>query len=67
MLIANLYLHKDPHGDANVQRMKNAIWVDLFNVSLWFISAVFGALKCLHERRAPPPMSKEDATTMEEV
>ena len=30
--------------------MKNAVWVDLFNVWLWAISASYGAIKFFRNR-----------------
>jgi len=40
-----IYLNADPApGDDNTLRMKNAVWVDLFNMLLWFISAAYGAV-----------------------
>lgn len=35
-----LYIHEDPEGDGAIQRMKNAVWVDLANMLLWFIAFV---------------------------
>jgi hypothetical protein len=51
------YIHTDPqnvgHGDGpGIQRMKNAVWVDLTCMLLWFITAVWGASAwCLTRRR----------------
>ncbi|KAJ8131297.1 hypothetical protein O1611_g2329 [Lasiodiplodia mahajangana] len=36
-LFGSLYIGKDPKGDGDVQRMKNAVWVDLANALLWLI------------------------------
>ncbi|OAA35431.1 hypothetical protein NOR_08010 [Metarhizium rileyi] len=35
-----LFIHKDPKGRSNVQRMKSAVWVDLTGALLWLISAI---------------------------
>ena len=35
-----MYIHAHAQGDAGIQRMKNAVWVDLVNALLWLISAV---------------------------
>ncbi|KAI9788731.1 MAG: hypothetical protein M1816_006588 [Peltula sp. TS41687] len=45
-----MYLHEDPEGNAGVQRMKNAVWVDLINMLLWFTSAAVGAFIFLRAR-----------------
>ncbi|KAI9649352.1 hypothetical protein NHQ30_001926 [Ciborinia camelliae] len=39
-LFGNMYIHERAEGDAGVQRMKNAVWVDLVNALLWAGSAV---------------------------
>ncbi|KAI1819681.1 hypothetical protein F4861DRAFT_526120 [Xylaria intraflava] len=38
-LFGNLYINMDAKGNGDVQRMKNAVWVDLANALLWFIGA----------------------------
>ena len=43
-LFASLYLHENPEGDGGVQRMKNAMWIDLVNMLLWFITGVGGVV-----------------------
>ncbi|CAN8100004.1 unnamed protein product [Discula destructiva] len=35
-----MYIHEDPEGDSGVQRMKNAVWVDLVSALLWLLMAV---------------------------
>jgi hypothetical protein len=37
-------MHVDPHGNSGVQRMKNAVWIDLINMLLWFLSAIYSAV-----------------------
>ncbi|KAF4470334.1 membrane-associating domain-containing [Fusarium albosuccineum] len=39
-----MYINEDAEGDSGVQRMKNAVWVDLASALLWFIAtlAAFG-------------------------
>ena len=37
-----MYIHEDPEGDAGIQRMKNAVWVDLTNMLLWLFSSIHG-------------------------
>jgi len=39
-LFGNMYIKEHAEGDSGVQRMKNAVWVDLVNALLWLISAV---------------------------
>jgi len=43
-LFGNMYIKENAEGDSGVQRMKNAVWVDLVNALLWLISAVGMAL-----------------------
>jgi hypothetical protein len=35
-----MYIKTDAEGDSNIQRMKNAVWVDLANALLWLITGV---------------------------
>ena len=39
-MFGNMYIHERAEGDGGVQRMKNAVWVDLVNALLWLFSAV---------------------------
>jgi hypothetical protein len=39
-----MYIKEDPEGDADIQRMKNAVWIDLVNVCLWFITSIAAVL-----------------------
>jgi occludin/MAL family lipid-associated protein len=51
------YIHADPqnvgHGDGpGIQRMKNAVWVDLTCMLLWLVTAVWGTMWfCMVGRR----------------
>jgi hypothetical protein len=51
------YIHADPqnvgHGDGpGIQRMKNAVWVDLTCMFLWLTTAVWGAVAfCMFRKR----------------
>lgn len=36
-LFGNMYINEDPEGNGDIKRMKNAVWVDLANMLLWFI------------------------------
>ena len=59
-IFGKLFIHKDSHGDGNFQRNKNAVWVDLINMLLWFVTAIIGGImffrnrgrKSLHTGRA---------------
>ena len=59
-VFGKLYINANPQGDSGIQRMKNAVWVDLVNMLLWLISAVYGLTifflgrnrKTLHTGRA---------------
>lgn len=42
-VFGKMYIHENPEGDAGVQRMKNAVWVDLASALLWFLTFL-GAL-----------------------
>ena len=42
-LFGNMYIKEDAEGNGDIQRMKNAVWVDLANMLLWFIGTVAGA------------------------
>ncbi|KAM5347157.1 hypothetical protein ACJ41O_010162 [Fusarium nematophilum] len=35
-----MYINEDAEGDNDVQRMKNAVWVDLASALLWLIAAL---------------------------
>lgn len=39
-VFGKMYMHEDPEGDSGVQRMKNAVWVDLVSALLWLLTAV---------------------------
>lgn len=42
-LFGNMYIHENPEGDSGIVRMKHAVWVDLTNLLLWFVTTVAGA------------------------
>ncbi|KAI3327155.1 hypothetical protein HD806DRAFT_486182 [Xylariaceae sp. AK1471] len=42
-LFGSMYIHEDPEGNSDIQRMKNAVWVDLANALLWLIGTITGA------------------------
>jgi hypothetical protein len=39
-IFGKLFIHEKPEGDSGIQRMKNAVWVDLVNAIMWLVSAV---------------------------
>ena len=55
-----MYINEKDEGINGIKRMKNAVWIDLINMLLWFITAVYGMImffffrggKSLHTGRA---------------
>ncbi|KAL1604857.1 hypothetical protein SLS60_004397 [Paraconiothyrium brasiliense] len=43
-VFGKMYIKEDPEGNGGVQRMKNAVWILLVNMLLWFVSFVYGAV-----------------------
>ncbi|KAM5368321.1 hypothetical protein ACJZ2D_009589 [Fusarium nematophilum] len=39
-IFGKMYINEDAEGDNDVQRMKNAVWVDLASALLWLIAAL---------------------------
>ncbi|KAI9743799.1 MAG: hypothetical protein M1818_002533 [Claussenomyces sp. TS43310] len=39
-VFGNMYIGENPEGDSGIQRMKNAVWVDLVSMLLWLATAV---------------------------
>lgn len=39
-LFGNMYIKENAEGNADIQRMKNAVWVDLVNALLWLVGGV---------------------------
>ena len=51
-VFGNLYIKmKNPLDNADIQRMKNAVWIDLVNMLLWLISAIYGMILFFMYRR----------------
>ena len=42
-IFGKMFINKDPKGSSGITRMKRAAWIDMVNMLLWFISAVYGA------------------------
>ncbi|KAL8845736.1 MAG: hypothetical protein Q9221_009118 [Calogaya cf. arnoldii] len=59
-LFGKMFIHENAEGINGIDRMKNAVWIDLINMLLWFITAVYGMVmffffrgsKSLHTGRA---------------
>ncbi|KAL8856460.1 MAG: hypothetical protein Q9178_006930 [Gyalolechia marmorata] len=59
-LFGKMYIHEKPEGNGGVRKMKNAVWIDLINMLLWFVTAIYGMVmffffrgrKSLHTGRA---------------
>ena len=59
-IFGKMYIHENPEGNRGIGRMKNAVWIDLINMLLWFFSSIFAAVwffflrggKSLHTGRA---------------
>lgn len=59
-VFGKLFIKEDARGDGHIKRMKNAVWIDLINMLLWFVSFVLGVIlffkyrgrKSLHTGRA---------------
>jgi hypothetical protein len=47
-----MYIHENAEGDSGVQRMKNAVWVDLTNTLLWLFTALLMTAYWWRVRRA---------------
>jgi hypothetical protein len=43
-IFGKMFIGENPEGNKGITRMKNAVWVLLTNMLLWFISAVIGGV-----------------------
>ena len=43
-LFGSLYIKEKAGADGGISRMKNAVWIDLINMLLWFVSAILGGI-----------------------
>ncbi|KAH7308537.1 hypothetical protein B0I35DRAFT_453799 [Stachybotrys elegans] len=51
-LFGRMYINEDPEGDGGIERMRNAVWVDLANMLLWLIASLaMGAYWWRHRER----------------
>ena len=51
-IFGKMFINEDPEGNKGIQRMKNAVWVLLANMLLWFGTAVVGAVVFWRSRKA---------------
>jgi len=49
-LFGSMYIHENAEMDSGVQRMKNAVWIDLICLLLWFITSIMGAIGFVRRR-----------------
>lgn len=51
-IFGKMYIPENAEGDSGITRMKNAVWVLLTNLLLWFITAVWGGIAFWRHRTA---------------
>jgi ABC-type branched-subunit amino acid transport system permease subunit len=51
-IFGKMYIPENPEGNGGIQRMKNAVWVLLANMLLWFFTSVYGAAVFWKNRKA---------------
>lgn len=51
-IFGKMYIPEDAEGNAGIIRMKNAVWVLLTNMLLWFTTAVWGGIAFWRHRNA---------------
>lgn len=51
-IFGKMYIKEDAEGDTKIQRMKNAVWIDVANMLLWFGTATWGAWVFYRYRKA---------------
>ncbi|KAF1840188.1 uncharacterized protein K460DRAFT_381049 [Cucurbitaria berberidis CBS 394.84] len=51
-IFGKMYIKENPEGNKGIIRMKNAVWVLLTNMLLWFLTAVLGAVVFWRSRKA---------------
>lgn len=51
-IFGRMYIGEDPEGNGDIQRMKNAVWVLLTNMLLWFVTMIYGAIVFWKNRKA---------------
>ena len=43
-VFGKMFIKLDSKGNGDISRMKNAVWIDLINMLLWFVTAVLGVI-----------------------
>lgn len=61
-LFGSMFIHENAEMDGGIQRMKSAVWIDLVNLLLWFISAIVGAIGFWKWRRGNTSLHTGRAT-----
>jgi hypothetical protein len=51
-IFGKMYIPEDAEGNGGIIRMKNAVWVLLTNMLLWFITAIWGGILFWKTRNA---------------
>lgn len=51
-IFGSMYISENPEGNSGITRMKNAVWVLLTNMLLWFITMVWGVVLFWKHRKA---------------
>jgi len=51
-IFGKMYIKENPEGNGGITRMKNAVWIDLVNMLLWFGTGVYGAFVFWKSRNA---------------
>ncbi|KAF2867430.1 hypothetical protein BDV95DRAFT_502912 [Massariosphaeria phaeospora] len=51
-IFGKIFISADAKGDKSVQRMKNAVWMHVVNMLLWFGTAAYGAVIFIKSRKA---------------
>lgn len=54
-IFGKMYIHEDPEGNKGIVRMKNAVWILLVNLLLWFFTTCYGAVIFWKNRKALTP------------
>ncbi|KAF2733794.1 hypothetical protein EJ04DRAFT_543957 [Polyplosphaeria fusca] len=51
-IFGKMYISEDAEGNAGIERMKRAVWIDLINLLLWLMTAVYGTIIFFKARKA---------------
>jgi hypothetical protein len=61
-IFGKMYIPEDAEGNSGIMRMKNAVWVLLTNMLLWFITACVGGFVFWKNRKARTSLTGRGAT-----